>query len=249
MGTGSETLPGARTKRARVVIVDDSDLVRGGLRRMLSTEPDLEVVGEATNGQEGVALCRSLQPDLVLMDVRMPEMDGLEAALRIKEEQPATSVLIVTTYENPDYLLEALKAGAAGYILKDAPKRQLINAVWRVINGESPLNQELAAELIQRLAKEVKQEVKSTPQSEKRQESSLEPPVEPPREPLTPRELEVLRLLSEGQSNPEIARTLVISKATAKVHVERIIRKLGVSDRTQAAVRAIKLGLASPESR
>jgi DNA-binding NarL/FixJ family response regulator len=248
LSTGSETPRGERTKHVRIVLVDDSDLVRGGFRRMLASEPDLEVIGEATNGREGVALCSSVRPDLVLMDVRMPEMDGLEATRRIKEEQPTSSVLVVTTYDNPDYLLEALKAGAAGYILKDAPKRQLINAIWRVINGESPLNQELAAQLIQRLAREVKEEAQSPPQAEKRQESSLEPPVEAAQKSLTPRELEVLRLLSEGQSNPQIARTLVISKATAKVHVERIIRKLGVSDRTQAAVYAIRSGLVTPES-
>jgi DNA-binding NarL/FixJ family response regulator len=153
---GEATL-GKRTGPARLLLADDHDLVRGGFNRMLDREADLEVVGEAANGREAVELCRSLRPDLVLMDVRMPEMDGLEATRTIKAAQPGVSVLVVTTYENPDYLLEALKAGAAGYLLKDVPKKQLLNAVRRVLNGESPLNQELAAQLIQRLVSEAAQ--------------------------------------------------------------------------------------------
>jgi DNA-binding NarL/FixJ family response regulator len=241
----SEGLPrGTRTGPARLLLADDHDLVRDGFHRMLGREPDLEVVGEASNGREAVELCRRLNPDLILMDVRMPEMDGLEATRMIKEEQPFVSVLVVTTYENPDYLLGALKAGAAGYVLKEAPKRQLLNAVRRVLNGESPLNQELAARLIQRLASEAAQSAHK-PQSlapEKRT------PAERPFEELTPRELEVLALLTQGKTNPQVAEALVISTATAKVHVERIIRKLEVSDRTQAVVRAIELGLVEIET-
>lgn len=236
----SEGAPESRAGRARLVIADDHDLVRNGIQRMLANEPDLEVVAEATNGQEAVQLCRRLRPDLVLMDVRMPEMDGLEATREIKEEHAAISVLVVTTYENPDYLLEALKAGAAGYIMKDAPKRQLINAIRRVLNGESPLNQELATQLIRRLADEPGQQKKSSPKPGRSQGASLES--------LTPRELEVLRVLAQGQSNPEIARSLVISRGTVKVHVQNIITKLGVSDRTQAVVRAIEMGLLAVES-
>lgn len=236
----SEGAPESRAGRARLVIADDHDLVRNGIQRMLANEPELEVVAEATNGQEAVELCRRLRPDLVLMDVRMPEMDGLEATREIKEEHAAISVLVVTTYENPDYLLEALKAGAAGYIMKDAPKRQLINAIRRVLNGESPLNQELATRLIRRLADEPGQQKKSSPKPGRSQGASLES--------LTPRELEVLRVLAQGQSNPEIARSLVISRGTVKVHVQNIITKLGVSDRTQAVVRAIEMGLLAIES-
>ena len=158
-----EAALGERTEPARLLLADDHDLVRDGFHRMLGREPDLEVVGEASNGREAVELCRSLRPDLVLMDVRMPEMDGLEATRAIKAAQPGVSVLVVTTYENPDYLLEALKAGAAGYLLKDVPKKQLLNAVRRVLNGESPLNQELAAQLIQRLVSEVAQPTQPTP--------------------------------------------------------------------------------------
>jgi DNA-binding NarL/FixJ family response regulator len=229
-----------RTESARVLIADDHDLVRDGLQRMLSRAPDLEVIGDAANGREAVELCRRLNPDLVLMDVRMPEMDGLEATRAIKAEQPTVRVLVVTTFENPDYLLEALKAGAAGYVLKDAPKEQLINAVRRVLEGDSPLNQELAVELIKRLVRESDKLTQPLPTQDRR---AATPPVED----LTPRELEVLGLLAQGKTNPVIAEELVISRATVKVHVERIIRKLGVSDRTQAVVRAIDLGLVRPE--
>jgi len=204
---------------------------------MLGREPDLEVVGEASNGREAVELCRSLRPDLVLMDVRMPEMDGLEATRTIKAERPEVSVLVVSTHENPDYLFEALKAGAAGYVLKDAPKRRLVDGVRRVLNGESPLNQELAARLIQRLAKEMAaRPAQPAP-------TTHPPTAKPPTAELTPRELEVLEFLARGWTNPQVAQALYISRGTAKVHVERIIRKLGVSDRTQAVVRALELGL------
>jgi DNA-binding NarL/FixJ family response regulator len=235
---------GTRTGPARLLLADDHDLVRDGFHRMLGREPDLEVVGEASNGREAVELCRRLKPDLVLMDVRMPEMDGLEATRTVKAEQPSVSVLVVTTYENPDYLLGALKAGAAGYVMKDAPKRQLVNAVRRVLDGEFPINQELAAQLIQRLADEAAQPAQKPPSLTPEKRAGVEPAIEE----LTPRELEVLALLSQGKTNPQIAETLVISRATAKVHVERIIRKLGVSDRTQAVVRAIELGLVEPET-
>src|ERR671932_1191406 len=151
---GETQITSPRAEPARLLIADDHDLVRDGYQRMLDREPDLEVIGEAKNGREAVELCRELRPDLVLMDVRMPEMDGLEATRAIKEELPQTSVLVVTTYDNPDYLFEAVEAGAAGYVLKDAPKRQLLGAVRRALNGESPLNQELAMQLISRFASE-----------------------------------------------------------------------------------------------
>src|SRR5918998_3299995 len=137
---------------SRILIADDHDLVREGLRAVLSGEADLEVVGEATDGQEALQVCRSLKPDLVLMDVRMPKSDGLEATRAIKEEMPGVSVVMVTMHENPDYLLEAIRAGAAGYILKDAEGERLVGAVRRTLNGESPLNEGLAMQLLQRLA-------------------------------------------------------------------------------------------------
>ena len=225
---------------ARLLLADDHDLVRDGFHRMLDREPDMDVVGEATNGREAVELCRHLSPDLVLMDVRMPDMDGIEATRIIKAEQPKVSILVVTLYEDPDYLLEALRAGAAGYLLKDAPKSRLLNAVRRVLAGESPLDQELAVQLIQRLAsEEVGQSALQIPRWENGGSEASPPPLGD----LTPRELEVLKLVAQGNTNQQIGRTLVISPGTAKVHVQNLIRKLGASDRTHAAVRAFELGL------
>jgi DNA-binding NarL/FixJ family response regulator len=223
---------GTETASVRILIADDHILVRHGLHRMLSLTPGLEVVGEASNGREALELCRTLRPDLVLMDVNMPEMDGLAATRAIKREHPDIAILMVTMYENPDFLLEALDGGAAGYVLKDAPVQRLINAIHRTLKGESPLNQELAVVLLRRLAEKKKQ---SVPEVRK--------PREALREPLTPREEEVLQLLASGKTNQQLAQTLVISKGTVKVHVEHIIRKLGVSDRTQAVVHGITLGL------
>jgi DNA-binding NarL/FixJ family response regulator len=223
---------------ARLLIADDHALVREGMRAMLASEPNLEVVGEAENGREALELCRELRPDLILMDVRMPEMDGMAATRVIKGEYPSTSVLIVTTHESPEYLMDAIRAGAAGYVLKDSTKQQLLNAVRRVINGESPLNQELAMQLLQRLTVEENQRHKaSLPESvRKRQEETLA-------EPLTDREIEILRLLALGKTNRQLAQDLRVSLSTVKTYMQRVIGKLGVSDRTQAAVRAAELGL------
>ena len=239
---GTKARLSTRTESARVLIADDHDLVRDGLHRMLSRTPDLEVVGDASNGREAVELCRRLNPDLVLMDVRMPQMDGLEATRAIKAEQPTVKVLVVTTYENPDYLLEALKAGAAGYVLKDAPKERLLSSVRRVLEGESPLNQELAVELIQRLARESRESTQLPPAHQRRAAS---PP--PPVEVLTASELEVVGLMDQDTTNKAIAEEPVTSRGIVKVHVERIIRSLRVSDRTQAVVRAIELGVVKAE--
>ncbi len=239
-----------RSKPARVLIADDHDLVRGGYQLMLNREPDLEVVGEATNGREAVELCRELRPDLVLMDVRMPEMDGIEATRKIKSELPTISVLVVTTYDNPDYLFEAVEAGAAGYVLKDAPRSQLLDAVRRTLDGESPLNQELAMQLISRFSRRAQTPAQAPgdpPASQSQAALGQRGAQAQPLEALTPRELEVLRLLTQGKSNPQIAEELVISRLTAKTHVERIIRKLEVSDRTQAAMRAVEAGLVTTE--
>ena len=239
-----EASPTSRAEAARIVVADDHQLVRSGVFRTLENEPDLEVVGEAANGREALELCRRLRPDLVLMDVRMPEMDGLEATRAVKEELPSIAVLFVTTYDNPDYLFEAFKAGAAGYVLKDAPKHQLLDSIRRVLDGEAALNQEQTAQLMRRLA-----EGREPPAQERRPRQ--EPPprgreAPPPLEALTPREVEVLQYLAQGQTNPDIARTLSVSRGTVKVHVQHIIAKLGVSDRTQAAIRALDLGLIQP---
>jgi DNA-binding NarL/FixJ family response regulator len=221
-----------RARPARVLIADDHELARLGLRTMLEPEPDLEVVGEAATGQEAVALSRRLQPDIVLMDIRMPDLDGLAATNLIKRELPGTSILIVTLSEDPDYLLEALRVGAAGFVLKDAGRREVVAAVRQVLNGESPLDPKLAAHLLRRMASASKG-------------GSAGGPAVPVSE-LTPRELEVLRLVAAGKTNAEIAQELFVSVGTVKVHVERIIDKLGVSDRTQAAVRAVELGYLHP---
>jgi DNA-binding NarL/FixJ family response regulator len=259
---------------ARLLIADDHALVREGLRTMLSGEDGIKVIAEANDGQQALTLCRELEPDLVLMDVRMPVMDGLAATRKIKAEMPKTSVMMVTMHENSDYLFEAVKAGAAGYVLKDASGERLLGAVRRTLEGESPLNQELAMRLLVRLSRESSSseqgsgELSSGAAEEAPEEGSREvrselgeSPASQPQatqagtsgtgrsraaeqiESLTPREVEVLRLLSQGQTNPQIAKNLLVSRGTVKIHVQHIISKLGVSDRTQAAVRAIEAGL------
>ena len=222
--------------KAQIVIVDDHDLARDGLKDMLSDEPDLEVVGEAENGLQAIALCSRIRPDLVMMDVRMPEMDGLAATRGIKQSHPRTSVLMMTMHENPDYMFEALKAGAAGYVLKDATQDDVTAAMRQVLSGGSVLEPELSARLLRRLVAE----------STEREERLSKPPCADERAlvaPLTPREREVLGLVKLGMTNRQIAAKLVISVGTVKNHVEHIIQKLGTSDRTQAVVRALKLGI------
>jgi DNA-binding NarL/FixJ family response regulator len=256
MGSNEAT---ARSQTARLLIADDHALVREGLRTMLSGEDGIEVIAEAHNGRQALETCRALGPDLVLMDVRMPVMDGLEATKRIKTEMPHTSVMMVTMHENPDYLFEAVKAGAAGYVLKDASGERLVGAVRRTLEGESPLNQELAMQLLSRLATESSGGGSEEVSEEASPEAESEPPAnhsethhagpsgsgrskETARqiESLTPREVEVLKLLSQGQTNPQIAQNLLFSVSTVKAQVRSILAKLGVSDRTQAAVRAIE---------
>ncbi len=224
---------GSRGEPTRLAIVDDHDLAREGLRDMLADETDIEVVGEATNGREALLLCSRMRPDLVLMDVRMPQMDGLAATKELKQRHPEISVMMVTMHENPDYLLEALKAGAAGYVLKDAPREEVVSAVHRVREGESALAPELASRLLRRLATEGNGHRGARPADGDLGAADA----------LTPRELEVLGLMQRGRTNRQVAEELFISPLTAKRHVENIIAKLEVSDRTQAVVRALQLGM------
>jgi DNA-binding NarL/FixJ family response regulator len=207
---------------------------------MLDAPPDLEVVGEATNGREAVELCRRLRPDSILMDIGMPVMDGLEATRTIKAEVPKTSVLMLTAHADHRLLLEAVRAGAAGYILKVCHPNHLLDAVRRVLSGGTPLDQELAMQLIRELV---------GGQTQQGAHASGVPPEElrraPLPQPLTNRELEVLRLLAQGRTNREIAKELQISMGSVKAYVQRIIAKLEVSDRTQAAVKATELDILS----
>jgi DNA-binding NarL/FixJ family response regulator len=240
MKRNGSTRERSRTKSpARLLVVDDHYLARAGLQKMLAGEPDLEVVAEASDGTEALALCRKLAPDLVLMDVRMPEMDGIAATRAIKSEYPNICVIMVTMYVDPDYLFDAIKAGAAGYVLKDATRPELIAEIRKAIEGESPLNRDLATKLLLRLAGDTDdQEARSRPAKGRGA---------PLPDSLTAREVEVLRHLARGQTNRKIAEQLTLSSGTVKNHVQHIISKLGVSDRTQAAVRAVQSGLLASE--
>jgi DNA-binding NarL/FixJ family response regulator len=205
----------------RIVLADDEELIRFGLVGILSREEDMEVVGEAATGSEALRLCRRLRPDLVLMDVEMPEMDGLSATRQLKEELSTISVLVLTAHDNPDYLLEAVRAGAAGFILKESALQQVASAVRTVMTGEPLLDQELAVRLLRRLSPERE----AAENHEAGVDEELRAKI---LEALTDRELEILDLLSQGKSNQQIAQQLFLSLSTVKTHVHRIITKLGV---------------------
>lgn len=213
---------------ARLLIVDDHDLARAGLRALLESASDLQIVAEATDGRAALNLARRFRPDLILMDVRMPHLDGINATEAIKAELPSTAILLLTIYDNPHYLLRAVQAGAAGYVLKDANRAELLSAIRRTLRHEPLLDTHALKHLADHLA------------------AHPQPAVSPPKDPLTPREERVLNLLAHGHTNSQIAAYLGIATGTAKIHVERILGKLGVSDRTQAAVRAIHLGFVTP---
>jgi len=196
----------ASKRPARLLIAEDHALVREGLRAMLAGEPDLEVVGEAEDGGEAVEMCRSLAPDLVLMDVRMPEMDGLEATKRIKEAQPGVIVLMVTTHRDPDYLFEAVRSGAVGYVLKESSNAQLLGAVRGALSGESALDPELAITLLRRLGEEAAGRANHPPAEPSNPGTAAPVPT-----PLTPRETEVLGRLALGKPNRLIAQELHVN--------------------------------------
>lgn len=236
---------------ARIIVADDHPLFREALGRILNGYSDLKVVGEAEDGQRAVELCRRLCPELVLMDVQMPVMNGLEATRAIKQEFPQVAVLMLTAFEDTKYLAEAILEGAAGYVLKHAKSERIVEAIREALSGESPIDRELSGRLLSDLLRERKQQggpvrelapERSGSRGERQEEESLVS------RSLTPRETEVLKLLAQGRTNYQIARSLGVSLSTVKKHVRYIITKLGVSDRTQAALKAVELGLL-PSSR
>jgi len=213
----------------RVVVADDQELVRSGFTMILDAQPDLVVVGEAGDGDEAVAVARRERADVVLMDVRMPNMDGLTATRRIVETAPRPRVIVLTTFDLDEYVFEALRAGASGYLLKDAPERELIAAIHVASDGGSILAAPLTRRLIERFA------------------AIPDPAVlRPELERLTPRETEVLELIARGLSNAEIAAELVVTEHTAKTHVAHILDKLGLRDRVQAVILAYESGVIRP---
>jgi DNA-binding NarL/FixJ family response regulator len=216
-----------------LLIVDDQALVRVGLRKILASEPEMTVVGEAGDGEEAVASAHRLQPDIVLMDIRMPVLDGIEATRRIVRAQHGTRVLILTTFGLDTYVYDALRAGASGFMLKDAPPEEIVAAVRIVASGEALLAPAITRAVIEEFARHPP----ATP--------SVPPPAVSE---LTPREQEVLDLLARGLSNPEICERLVISEATAKTHVAHILQKLDLRDRVQAVIYSYESGLVAPGS-
>ena len=212
----------------RVLIADDQALFREGLRTLLSTRPDVEVVGEAANGEEAVALVDALHPDVVLMDLRMPVMDGIVATARIRDRLPAVPVLVLTTFDDDASLFGALRAGAAGYLLKDVSSETLLAAVTAAARGEAFLQSTVTGRVVAAFARLME---------------SGGPRAEALVMPLSPREREILALLGTGASNKEIADRLCLAEGTVKNHVTNILTKLDVRDRTQAALRARQLGL------
>ncbi len=217
----------------RVLIADDQQLIRDGFRMILAAEPDIEIVGEAANGTEAVSMTRELRPDVVLMDIRMPELDGIQATRGIlaQSHEPKPSVLILTTFDLDEYVYDALRAGASGFLLKDVPARQLSAAIRTVGEGDALLSPSITRRLIEEFA-------------------ASRAPVDtaPGLDELTPRELEVFRLLATGKTNAEIATELIVGETTVKTHVTRILMKLGVRDRVQAVVLAYETRLVTPGS-
>jgi DNA-binding NarL/FixJ family response regulator len=214
----------------RTVIADDQELVRTGVRTILEVQPDIEVVGEAADGSEAVSHARRAAPDVVVMDIRMPVVDGIEATRRIAQALPATRVLILTSYGLDQYVYETLRAGAAGFLLKTDPPERIVDAVRAVASGEAPLGPDTTRRLIERFVRG---------------------PVPDPPEPsaiaaLTPREREVLLLVARGLSNQQIADRLFIGNGTVKTHVARLLAKLQLHDRVQVIIYAYETGLVHP---
>lgn len=207
------------SEKISIVLVDDHAIVRQGLRTYLELQPDMEVLGEASNGTEGIAMVRDLLPDVVLMDLVMPNMTGVEATRAITAVAPSTRVIVLTSFSEDEQVFASIKAGAQGYLMKDVLPQELVRAIRTVYRGEAQLDPEIARKLMQEF---------TNPQ-----------PVAPKHD-ITERELEVLRLIAQGKSNKEISEDLVLSEKTVKTHVSNILQKLHLSDRTQAAVYALR---------
>ena len=215
----------------RVAVVDDQTLVRAGFRMICEAEDDLNVVGEAADGADAVAMVARARPDVVLMDIRMPVLDGVEACARLAASHPGTRVLMLTTFDLDDYVFSALQAGASGFLLKDTPPEQLVEAIRVVAKGESLLAPSVTRRLIERFVRAAR---------------PATPAPAPGLDTLTDRELDVLRLVARGLSNGEIAAALYVGEATVKTHIGRILMKLGVRDRVQAVVVAYESGVVTP---
>jgi len=211
----------------RVLLADDQGLVRAGFRMILRAEPDIAVVGEAADGREAVEQARELAPDVVLMDIRMPDLDGIEATRRVTALDPPARVLVLTTFDLDEYVYESLRAGASAFLLKDAPEQQLVAAVRVVADGGSLFSPSVTRRLIEQFARAAS-------------------PAAAALADLTPREQEVLRLVARGHSNADIAAELVVSEHTAKTHVASILQKLDLRNRVQAVVFAYETGLVRP---
>ena len=225
----------------RVLVVDDQALIREGLAIILDAQPDIEVVGQAENGRQAVKLVAQLDPNVVLMDIRMPLMDGIKATRQIKEMHPQTQVVILTTYNEDELIFEGLSAGASGYLLKDITRRQLAEAVRGAARGEAQIDPAIASQVLtefQRMANSLRRLGAQFPRTT---DSALEDL--PPMETLTPREETILRLLTEGLTNAGIAARLHLSEGTIKNYVSEILSKLHANDRTHAVVLAIKHGI------
>ena len=216
----------------RILLVDDQALLRMGFRLVLDAEPDMAVVGEAGDGAAAIGQVQALHPDVVLMDVRMPGMNGIEATARIVADHAETRVLILTTFDLDEYAFAALRAGASGFLIKDAKPTELVAAIRAVSSGDAVVSPRVTRRMLEMFADRLPQDA-----------ASAEPDVDPRLAELTPRELEVLTAVAQGLSNAEIAERLFLSEATVKTHVGRILAKLGVRDRVQAVVLCYELGV------